>query len=174
MIDSKNITLGSHKGSEQDYIDKVDLAIRVLLNMCRQMKQRVTVRNRVLRNLGTREKARVSLVLEKLVLPPELLEQQEEDVLEAESIKEVSCLELVPVEPEKIQKQRSSLAMDQPSRPRNRLKVLASLNFLLSSKGCPMRLEELRRLLPCLFHKSQKLGVSRPLWTKLWPMFLLK
>lgn len=108
MIDSKSITLGSHKGSEQAYIDKVDLAIRVLLNMRRQMKQRVTVRNRVLRNLGTREKARVSLVLEKLALPPELLEQ-EEDFVEAESIKEVNCLEWVPVEPEKVPKAKEQL-----------------------------------------------------------------
>lgn len=102
MIDSKNIALGSHKGSEQDYIDKVDMAIRVQLNMCRQMKQRMTVRNKVLRNLGSKERARVSLVLEKVQLPDELLEL-EENVMEPESNKEVTSkdvqnLELVPFE----------------------------------------------------------------------------
>lgn len=83
MIDYKTISIRNHKGSEQDYIDKVDLAIRVLLNMCRQLKQRTVLRNKVLRNLGTKEKARVSLVLEKLQLPPELMEGDMDEGLDS-------------------------------------------------------------------------------------------
>eukprot|EP00438_Fugacium_kawagutii_P009246 Skav231857 [mRNA] locus=scaffold2307:146277:147737:- [translate_table: standard] len=96
LIDQKIISLGSHKGSEHGYIDKVDLAIRVVLNMCRQMKQRVSVRNKVMRSLGARERSRVTLVLERLQLPPELMEE-EEDALEPESSLGDKSLALVQV-----------------------------------------------------------------------------
>eukprot|EP00438_Fugacium_kawagutii_P026837 Skav202722 [mRNA] locus=scaffold3646:12995:14066:+ [translate_table: standard] len=79
LIDQKIISLGAHKGSEADYIDRVDLAIRVLLNMCRQLKQKTPLRNRVLRNLGSKERSRVTLVLETVQLPPERMEADMED-----------------------------------------------------------------------------------------------
>lgn len=95
LIDNKAISLGSHKGGEQAYIDKVDLAIRVQLNMVRQLKQKVILRNRILRSLGLKERARVNLVLERIQLPPELLEGDMEE-LNDEALVEISHVPALP------------------------------------------------------------------------------
>jgi len=63
---------------QEDVLDKIDVAIRVLLGMVRQVKTSPEVRHRVSRVLGNSDQIKLELLLEKVKLPFQFVDEQED------------------------------------------------------------------------------------------------
>ena len=61
------------KHSAEDCVDRLDFMIRVLLNMVRNLKSSPNLKVKVWRSLGRAEQGRLDLVLDRCILPPELM-----------------------------------------------------------------------------------------------------
>ena len=61
------------KRSADDCMDHLDFVIRVLLNMIRNLKSSASLKLKVWRSLSRPEQVRLDLVLDRCILPPELM-----------------------------------------------------------------------------------------------------
>eukprot|EP00435_Cladocopium_sp_Y103_P005166 s5233_g1.t1 len=102
------------KHSAEDCIDRLDFQIRVLLNMVRNLRSSSSLRMKAWRCLGRAEQVRLDLVLDRCILPPELVGGDGEvDLdLDEEKIQNLDTLpvpqELVPLPPPEVPQTRST------------------------------------------------------------------
>eukprot|EP00438_Fugacium_kawagutii_P018498 Skav225896 [mRNA] locus=scaffold1460:309840:311258:+ [translate_table: standard] len=98
LYDNKLVSLRTSKtNTVQDCIDKLDFQIRVQMNMLRKLKSSQALRTRCWRMLVRNDQMRLDLLLEKMQLPPEILEGQEEELDESgPACMEVDMLQIVP------------------------------------------------------------------------------
>jgi len=92
------------KHSAEDCMDRLDFMIRVLLNMVRNLKSSPNLKLKVFRSLSRAEQVRLDLVLDRCILPPEMMAGGEiECDYEEEKIQNLDGLplreELVPLPP---------------------------------------------------------------------------
>ena len=69
----------SRHSSSQDCIDRIDFSIRVLMNQLRMLKSQPVLKAKTFRSLCKEEQLRLEALLERLVLPPELMNGAEEE-----------------------------------------------------------------------------------------------
>ena len=93
MYLNKELHLDTKKGySVDDWLDKLDLTIRILLNMIRCLKCNEGQRLKVQKSMTSKDWSRVEHVLERVQLPPELLaasslcQDEDEDVSSLKTI----------------------------------------------------------------------------------------
>eukprot|EP00435_Cladocopium_sp_Y103_P043179 s1514_g12.t1 len=80
MWKNRDLTLRTSKHiTASDAIDKIDYMVRILMNQLRTLKINGTLRARAWRCLSNSDQMRLQMVLERLQLPPELMEGAEED-----------------------------------------------------------------------------------------------
>ena len=93
--------------SESDAFDRIDIAVRLQLCHVRQIKTNEALKAKIFRDLSRQEQLKMELVLEKVVLPPELFIGQavEEDASDlaapAQSVMDPNALAIVPVSSER-------------------------------------------------------------------------
>ena len=107
LVDQKTLTIAV-KGrlepkTEQDALDRIDIAVRLLLSHCRQLKANDSLRAKVYRELVLSDQLKLDMCLDKLVLPPELtsglciVEEEDADLKTPEQqVVDESCLAMVP------------------------------------------------------------------------------
>lgn len=86
---------------DKNLIDSADLMIRVAMGQFRQLKTSLDKREQVLRRVPKEVQQKIKLVLDRLLLPPEFLNSDDED--EDEIViwgndKKDDCMQLVPVQ----------------------------------------------------------------------------
>ena len=94
------------KHSAEDCMDRLDFMIRVLLNMVRNLKSNQVLKLKVWRCLSREEQVRLDLVLDRCILPPELMaggeaecDYEEEKFQILGSLPSSEDLQLAPVPP---------------------------------------------------------------------------
>lgn len=89
MHDAKDLELRITKTKSMDNcIDQIDLTLRILLNMIRTLKCNRQHRQRVLRSLCKAEQVKLELILQRVVLPPEVMALASEESLADEDAAE--------------------------------------------------------------------------------------
>ena len=78
MIEKKSIVVPLQVKPDH-YVDKIDVAIRVIMAMIRKLKASVEHKTKLIRFMSTAEKAKLELVLNKVVLPSNYLDDEEEE-----------------------------------------------------------------------------------------------
>lgn len=79
---SKDVELRIKKGKTMDdCIDEIDLTLRILLNMVRTLKCNRQHRQRVMRSLCKADQVKLELILQRVVLPPEIMALASEENL---------------------------------------------------------------------------------------------
>lgn len=104
MHDSKDVEFRVKKGkSLENCIDECDLTLRILLNMIRTLKCNRQHRQRVLRSLCKAEQVKLELILQRVVLPAEIMAIASEESLADEDAADrpeqiVVCKDMFPPE----------------------------------------------------------------------------
>lgn len=100
MYDHKELHIDIKKGTTiDDSLDKLDLTIRVLLNMIRTLKCNEFQRLKVQRNLTRQDWSKLEFVLDRVQLPAELMAASSQDEIEEEDVsrlRTVSVLNELP------------------------------------------------------------------------------
>jgi len=76
MIEQKHIAVPVNVKPE-DYVDKIDVAIRVIMAMLRKIKVSVEHKTKVTRYMSNAEKTKLELVLNKISLPANYFDEEE-------------------------------------------------------------------------------------------------
>ena len=102
MEKNKDIELAScRKETSQDVKDKIDLTLRILLAMVRNIKANSSLKSKVYRMIPKNDQLRIDILLEKVVLPPELMggmvvEEEEKEPVPEVIPPEASTWQMVP------------------------------------------------------------------------------
>lgn len=102
MEKNRDIELAScRKETAQDVKDKIDLTLRILLAMVRNIKANSALKAKVYRMIPRNDQLRLDILLEKVVLPPELMggmmfEEEDEKKTSALIPAEASTWQMVP------------------------------------------------------------------------------
>ena len=102
MEKNKDIELAScRKETAQDVKDKIDLTLRILLAMVRNIKANSALKSKVYRMVPKNDQLRIDILLEKIVLPPELMggmvvEEEEKEPVPEVIPPEASTWQMVP------------------------------------------------------------------------------
>lgn len=125
MVDEKVMEVQVIKPKTKDQmIDMMDMTLRVLMNMVRTCKTNPASKNRVMRTLCKAEQVKLELILDKVVLPAEVMqgsamvcldedeEQQQVDMQPLPPAKAEACLDIVP-----FKAQAAAPAKAQPAAP---------------------------------------------------------
>lgn len=78
MIEKKSIVVPLQMKPDH-YVDKIDVAIRVIMAMIRKLKGSVEHKTKLTRLLSAAEKSKLELVLNKVVLPSNYVDDEEEE-----------------------------------------------------------------------------------------------
>ena len=93
MLESKTLEIPAKYGTPSDVIDKLDISVRLLLGMVKNMKLKRELKCNVYRLLSRKEQIELDMVLEQVHLPAELMAQG--------SFEEDECDEIMKGEEEK-------------------------------------------------------------------------
>ena len=103
---NKQMHIPQHLGKVEDALDRMDLSLRVVMSMLRQVKIHDTTRYRVMRSLSKEEQLQLEMVLEKVVLPKECYGEGGSEMIKEDSqdqgdlaLEDAAppCLALVPI-----------------------------------------------------------------------------
>ena len=108
-------------GSPENAFDKMDLSLRIVLSMLRQVKVNEQTKSRVLRCLSREEQLKLEMVLDKVILPKECFAEQGlalmDDSQEQEQVLDLQPLCLVPAsspQDERVSLQKGQSKEDMP------------------------------------------------------------
>ena len=127
---NKALYLSPNLGKAEDALDKLDLTMRILLNMFREVKVKDSLRDKIFRNLSKDEKIKMQMVLEKVVLPKECYGVDTMDSQETSEDTSAQCLALVAVPAEHEAKPCEPLMPPKPTLKRSLCFSSSSLSGL--------------------------------------------
>ena len=143
---NKALYLSPNLGKPDDALDKLDLTMRILLNMFREVKVKDSLRDKIFRNLSKDEKIKMQMALEKVVLPKECYGVDTMDSQETEEDASAQRLALVAVPAE-----REMSSKSKPSEPLMSPKPTLKRSLCFSSSSLSGLTE-----MPSIFQKIMK------------------
>ena len=75
LLEQKTLEIPAKYGTPSDVIDKIDISVRLLLGMMRNMKLKRELKCNVYRLLSRKEQTELDMIFEQVQLPPELMAQ---------------------------------------------------------------------------------------------------